>query len=76
MSEVISNQSVALAGFNSNFVSQCESMGFNTIEEILATKPECLIYRKGFTFNWLGELVLYLDKHPIQQIPVDVIKIK
>jgi len=49
-------------GFSTEFCKACNLMHFSTLTEITSIKPERLIKKEGFSYNWLGELSAYLDK--------------
>jgi len=52
-------------GFSRKFELQCDQMGFTTLEDILVLNPEELLKRSGFSFEWLGELSNFLNKHQL-----------
>lgn len=54
--------------FSDQFILQSEAMGFKTIAEMTDILPEELLKRKGFDYNWLGELVRFLSKHQLLEI--------
>lgn len=49
-------------GFSAAFCKVCNTMHFSTLNDITSIQPEELINKKGFSYNWLGELSAYLDK--------------
>lgn len=57
--------------FSPDFCRACDSMHFNTLNDITSILPERLINKEGFSYSWLGELSAYLDKrgllHLLQQ---------
>jgi hypothetical protein len=50
-------------GFSDKFMAASKEMEFEKINDILAVAPMELVEKKGFNYNWLGELVTYLSKH-------------
>jgi hypothetical protein len=45
------------------FCETSRKMGFKKLKDILFILPEELIAKSGFTYTWLGELSVYLDKN-------------
>jgi len=50
-------------GFSDHFCTQCNTMGFKTIDEILKTERADLVLRESFSYHWLEELVSFLQTH-------------
>jgi hypothetical protein len=49
-------------GLSESFCTNCERMGFRTLENIVFILPEDLIIKEHFSYTWLEELSIYLDK--------------
>ena len=47
------------------FKQQSAIMGFQTLKAVTETKPELLLNRRGFNYNWLGELIEFLSKNQL-----------
>lgn len=46
---------------SNEFKLKAKKLGFNNIEEISKTKPKILLQMDGFDYNWLGELIEFLQ---------------
>ncbi|MFD0767137.1 hypothetical protein ACFQZI_19945 [Mucilaginibacter lutimaris] len=57
----IQEQPLKDLGLSLDFVERCKQMSFVTIADIVATGPEALVHRPGFTFHWLSELITFLQ---------------
>jgi hypothetical protein len=53
---------------DSDFVLVSKSMGFYTLDGILAVKPETLIEQNGFTYHWLAKLTGLLKQHGLTKL--------
>ena len=49
--------------FSDKFRRDCTQMGFSTLADVIAKKPEEIRMLKGFSYTWLGELSEFLNKH-------------
>lgn len=48
-------------------------MGFRTLQDVIIVPPEILLQKRGFNYNWLGELISFLSDrgllHLLQPLP-------
>lgn len=62
-----------LLGFSEDFCTRCNVMGFAVPDDIFLLEPRELVSREGFTYEWLVELVTFLQErqllHLLQPIP-------
>lgn len=61
----IINQPIRELELSQDFIKKSVKMGFQTIRDIMDTKPEDLFNKDGFSYTWLGELSKFLIKHQI-----------
>jgi hypothetical protein len=59
------NQHISLLGLSTKFVNDSRTMQFETIADILAVNRDELVNKKGFNYNWFGELVTFLSEHQL-----------
>ncbi len=50
---------------STEFRKQCSIMGFETLKAVTEIEPEVLLKKRGFNYNWLGELIEFLSKHQL-----------
>jgi hypothetical protein len=59
--------------FTEGFIRQGNTMGFESLEDILSCPPAELIHKKGFSYGWLEELTRFLNEkgllHLLQSSP-------
>jgi len=60
-------------GLSAAFCEDARSMGFGSLEDILAISPAELVKKSDFSYGWLAELSSYLSArgmlHLLQTIP-------
>ncbi|MDB4921233.1 hypothetical protein [Mucilaginibacter sp.] len=60
-------------GLGKEFNRQCKTMGFKTLHEVTLIEPMELVELDGFDYNWLSELVKFLNErqllHLLQPLP-------
>lgn len=69
----ILNRPISSLALSEGFISASSYMNFVTLGDILATPPAALLEKEGFNYNWLGELVKFLNSqkllHLLQPLP-------
>lgn len=63
--KLLIDQPISLLGLSRDFIEASRVMEFGTIKEILAIDPKELVAMEGFNYNWLCELVTFLNKHQL-----------
>jgi hypothetical protein len=46
--------------FSFEFIAASKEMGIQTVRDVIAIPPKELMSRKGFNYDWLGELIVVL----------------
>lgn len=52
-------------GLSDRFCEKCRAMGFEKLEDICFMLPEQLVAKPGFTYEWLSELITYLNERQL-----------
>lgn len=58
-------QPFARLGFTQDFLKASKIMRLDTIADVLKVEPVDLVDKEGFNYNWLGELVKFLNDHEL-----------
>ncbi len=64
-SDDILKQPICQLDVSVQFKEISEKMGYKTLEEIIVFTPEMLSQKKDFSYTWLIELSIYLEKQQL-----------
>ena len=61
MNHEILNLQLSALPLSNEFKEKSKRLGFETIEDVRKVAPQELILMEGFDYNWLGELIEYME---------------